>query len=252
MKLANQVAIVTGAGYGIGKQYACALAKEGASVAVADIVFDAAKSSAEVINSSMSADKALALHVDVSDESSTDEMARKVIERFGRVDILVNNAGIYAELDRKPWTEISEREWDRIMQVNVKGCFLCAKAVFPQMKKQGRGKIINISSSTIWSPPLGRLHYVSSKAAVLGFTRALAREVGDYGINVNAITPGLTKSERAVKVSDEYYDQRASMRAIKRVEVPNDLVGTVIFLASSDSDFITGQTINVDGGYAFH
>ncbi len=251
MRLENRVAIVTGSGYGIGKHYAIGLAKEGASVVVADIAFDAAESVAEEIKSN--GGKALALYVDVADEKGVKKMASDAAEAFGRIDILVNNAALFAEIDRKPWTEITVEEWDRVMSVNAKGCFLCARAVFPYMKSQGRGKIINISSSTVWDPPFGLLQYVSSKGAVLGFTRALAREIGEYGICVNAVTPGLTKSERVAKrVPDEYYNERSKLRSIKRIEIPEDLVGTIIFLASSESDFITGQAINVDGGMSFH
>jgi 3-oxoacyl-[acyl-carrier protein] reductase len=251
MRLQNRVAIVTGSGYGIGRHYALALAKEGANVVVADIVFEAAEAVAREIQSN--GGKAIALHVDVGNEESVDRMAKDSVEAFGRIDILVNNAALFADLDTKAWTEISSEEWDRVMLVNAKGPFLCSKAVFQFMKKQGGGKIINVSSSTFWDPPFGRLHYVSSKGAVLGFTRALARELGAFGICVNAITPGLTKSERASKkIPDDYFNQRAEMRSIKKVEKPEDLVGTITFLASADSDFITGQAINVDGGLSFH
>ena len=251
MSLENKVAVVTGSGFGIGKYYASGMAKEGASVAVADIAFDAANSVASDIKSK--GGEALPFFVDVSDESTVKKMTEDVVRAFGRIDILVNNAALFAEIDRKPWTEISVEEWDRVMAVNAKGCFLCARAAFPYMKLQRYGKIINICSSTVFDPPSGRLQYVSSKGAVLGFTRALARELGEYGVCVNAISPGLTKSERAAKrVPEEYYNERANLRSIKRVEVPEDLVGTVFFLASSDSDFITGQTIMVDGGMSFH
>lgn len=252
MRLEGRVAIVTGSAQGIGKAYAERLAKEGARVVVADVAYERAKETAARIRES--GGEAMAIEVDVSEESSTIEMARKTVEKYGRIDILVNNAAMFVALfPKKPFTEITVEEWDRVMAVNVKGLFLCCKAVFPYMKSQGRGKIINISSSTFWHGSPDFLQYVTSKGAVIGFTRQLAREVGDYGINVNCITPGLTASEGAERVySPEYLDAVAQRRCFKRWERPEDLVGTVVFLASDDSDFITGQTINVDGGDCFH
>jgi len=182
-------------------------------------------------------------------------MAQKTIERFGRIDILINNAAIFANLGKKPFFEISEEEWDEVMRINLKGVFLCCKAVYPHMKKQGKGKIINVSSSTFFMGVPYFLHYVSSKGGVIALTRALAREVGDDGICVNAIVPGLTISD-AVRGNpmypEEYLRVAASNRCFKRDELPEDLTGTVVFLASDDSDFITGQTIVVDGGSVFN
>ena len=178
-------------------------------------------------------------------------MAAEAVKTFGRIDILVNNAAIFIKIQRQPFYEITADEWDRVSAVNIKGPFLCAKAVFPQMKEQRTGKIINISSSTVyWGTP-NFLHYVASKAALVGMTRSLAREVGEFGICVNAIAPGLGEHEgqNAPKALTEL---QLKERSIKRIQTPEDLLGTLVFFASSDSDFMTGQTIVVDGGSVFH
>jgi NAD(P)-dependent dehydrogenase (short-subunit alcohol dehydrogenase family) len=251
MKLKGKVAIITGGARGIGKAYSLRLVKEGASVVIADIL-DGTPLQKEIEKMGGSA---LALKIDVSDEKSTMDMAQKTIERFGRIDILINNAAVFVNLGKKPFFEISEEEWDRVMAINLKGTFLCCKAVYPQMKKQGKGKIINISSSTFFGGVPYFLHYVASKGGIIALTRALAREVGDDGICVNVVAPGLTLSE-AVRGNPMYPEEQlkivASGRCFKRDELPDDLTGTIIFLASDDSDFITGQTIVVDGGLVFH
>jgi NAD(P)-dependent dehydrogenase (short-subunit alcohol dehydrogenase family) len=251
MKLRGKVAIITGGARGLGKAYALRLCEEGAAIVIVDVL-DTGPIQQEIERSGSSA---LSLHTDVSDEASTEEMVRKTIERFGRIDILINNAGLFASLGKKPFYEISAEEWDEVLSVNLKGMFLCCKAVYPQMKKQGKGKIINVSSSTFFSGVPYFIHYVASKGGIIAFIRALAREVGDDGICVNAIAPGLTVSE-AVRGSpmypEEYLRVAASGRCIKRDEMPSDLTGTIVFLASDDSDFLTGQTIVVDGGSVFH
>jgi 3-oxoacyl-[acyl-carrier protein] reductase len=243
MRLKDKVAIVTGGGLGLGRAYCQALAAEGARVVVADIANDAAQAVAQEVNG-------LAVHVDVTSAEQTAAMAARAVQAYGAVDVLVNNAGMYSSIAKRPFTQIPLEEWDRCMAVNVKGVFLCCRAVHPQMKQQGRGKIINISSGTVLGGTPMFLHYVSSKAAVIGLTRALAREVGGDGINVNAITPGLTIADENQRrmLSEEYLAPRRQARAFKRDQYPEDLVGTVVFLASSASDFITGQTLNVDGG----
>lgn len=247
MRLAGKVAIVTGgAGY-IGAAYCRRLAEEGAAVVIADIL------DGEPVADKIRAKggKALALKVDVSKEEDTARMATDAVKTFGRIDILVNNAAIFIAIQRHPFYEISAEEWDKVSAVNIKGPFLCAKAVFPRMKEQKSGKIINISSSTAyWGTP-NFLHYVASKAALIGMTRSLAREVGEYGICVNAIAPGLVEHEgqTAPKALTEL---QLKARSIKRLQTPEDLLGTLIFLCSSDSDFMTGQTIVVDGGSVFH
>ena len=251
MRLEGRVAIVTGGAQGLGKAYTKRLFQEGAKVVVADILdSDPVREEIEAKGG-----EALALHTDVSQEESAREMARKTIERFGRIDILINNAAIFASIETKPFFEISAKEWDDVIEVNLKGTFLCCKAVYPQMKKQGNGKIINISSGVFYKGLPLFLHYVTSKGGIIALTRALAREVGDDDICVNAIAPGYTLSD-AMK-EDSIHDERfinavVKSRCFKRHEVPEDITGTVLFLASDESDFITGQTIVVDGGSVFH
>jgi 3-oxoacyl-[acyl-carrier protein] reductase len=246
-RLAGRLAVVTGAGQGLGRAFAARLRAEGARVVIADL--DAAK--AEAVAAELG-DGATAIAVDVSDPDSVAELARKAGE-LGPVDILVNNASIFSTLEMRPFDDIPVDEWDRVMAVNVKGVFLCARAFVPGMRAAGYGKIVNISSATVF---IGRplyLHYVTSKAAVIGLTRALATEVGPDGIRVNAVTPGATQTEVPRKtVTPEQAERIIGAQAIKRREVAEDVVGTVAFLAAPDSDFITGQTVNVDGGAAFH
>jgi len=247
VRLTDRVAIVTGGARHIGAAYCRKLAEEGAAVVIADIL-DGAPVAAAI---RARGGQALALKVDVSDEADTRRMAAEAVKAFGRIDILVNNAAMFINIQRHPFYEISAEEWDRVSAVNIKGPFLCAKAVFPQMKAQQYGKIINISSSTAyWGTP-NFLHYVASKAALIGMTRSLAREVGDDGICVNAIAPGLVEHEGQT-APKELTELQLKARSIKRLQRPDDLLGTLVFLCSSDSDFMTGQTIVVDGGSVFH
>jgi NAD(P)-dependent dehydrogenase (short-subunit alcohol dehydrogenase family) len=251
MRLKDKVAIVTGGGRGLGRAYALRLAREGARVVVADIL-----DGKETVDAILAqGGEAIYVKTDVTSEESTREMAAKAVERFGRIDALVNNAALFADLVTKPFWEIPVSEWDKVMAVNLKGPFLCAKAVYPQMKKQGKGKIVNVASGTFYKGLPHFLHYVVSKGGNVAITRSLAREVGDAGINVNCIAPGYTETE---VLKDHPQDPPEVLnaimrgRCIKRTQMPDDLTGTVVFLCSDDSEFITGQTIVVDGGSAFN
>ncbi|HEY8695818.1 MAG TPA: 3-oxoacyl-ACP reductase family protein [Chloroflexota bacterium] len=246
MKLEGKVAIVTGGARGIGRQYCRGLAAEGARIVVADILEDQGKEAATEVGG-------LAVKVDISNEASVQAMVARALELTDRIDILVNNAAIVDVFPRKPFDTISVEEWDRVMAVNLRGTWLCCKALAPVFRRQGSGAIVNISSGTVLSGSPGIMHYVASKAAVIGITRCLARELGDYGVRVNAVTPGLTSSEVVVEaVGQEEIRQRAASRIFQREEQPQDLVGAVLFLCSDDSAFVTGQIINVDGGANFH
>lgn len=252
-RLKDQVLIVTGGAHGIGLAYCEGLAAEGARVVVADI--DGQGADAVAASLGEAGHDALAVTTDVSQPESSDTMARLTMERFGRIDGIINNAAIYQRpaVTRGPFEEIPVEEWDRLMGVNLRGVFLCCRAVVPHMKAQGSGKIVNISSGTVFNGSTQMLHYVTSKAGVIGLTRSLARELGDYNINVNAIAPGLTVS---MDDDDEdkllRFETRMQARSLKRLEGPQDLVGAVLFLCSTDSDFMTGQTMVVDGGAQMH
>ncbi|TDA63842.1 MAG: 3-oxoacyl-ACP reductase FabG [Clostridia bacterium] len=253
MLLQDKVAIITGAGQGIGRAYALGFAREGAKVAVVDIVGDKAEKVAAEI--AAQGGESLAVRADVSDGESMKEMADAVAVKYGRIDILLNNAGLYYGIGFRPWTEITVADWDRVFAVNIKGMWLCSKAVAPLMMSQRQGKIINISSGTVMMGVPRMLHYVSSKGAVIAFTRALATELGEYNINVNCIAPGLTSSEATLTMPNArpgFVEQIAMQQCLKRPEQPDDLVGTALYLASDLSNFITGQTIVVDGGWARH
>jgi 3-oxoacyl-[acyl-carrier protein] reductase len=249
--LTGRAVIVTGGGKGIGKVYAQEFARAGARVVCADIDGEAAAAVARDIVASNQ--EAIAVTTDVSDAASTQAMAQAARDRFGTIDVLVNNASLMSVLERRSWLEIPVEEWDRVMAVNLRGIFLCCRAVFPAMREQRRGKIVNISSSRVWEGTPNRLHYTTSKAGVIGLTRALAREVGEFGITVNAVTPGLTLSDTQVaSSSNNYLATRHDGRALARAQYPDDLVGAVMFLSSPASDFMTGQTVNVDGGKMMH
>ena len=248
----DRVIIVTGGGKGIGRVYCEKLAEAGARVVVADIDADANEITAAAIEAA--GGRAIPVATDVSDPDATEAMAAAAIAAWGRIDGLINNASLMSVLPRRPWHEIPLDEWDSVMGVNVRGVFLCCRAVFPQMREQSKGKIVNISSSRFWEGTPNRLHYSTSKAGVIGLTRSLSREVGEFNITVNAITPGFTLSDTQVSSSGDYARQNApdELRAIRRHQYPEDLVGAVMFLVSDASDYITGQTINVDGGRSMH
>jgi 3-oxoacyl-[acyl-carrier protein] reductase len=251
LQVAGKVVIVTGGGTGIGKVYSTRLAEAGAKVVIADIAGEEGQKVADAITAA--GGEALNVPTDVSDPDRVQHMADEVVNKFGRIDGLINNASMMSVLERQSWLKIDLDEWDRVMAVNLRGIFLCCRAVYPVMEKQGGGRIINISSSRFWTGAPNRLHYSTSKAGVIGLTRSLATEVGDAGIAVNAITPGFTMSEtQAATSSANYTTGRGNRRIFKRDQVPDDLVGTVIFLLSDASRFITGQTFNVDGGESMH
>jgi 3-oxoacyl-[acyl-carrier protein] reductase len=255
----NKVVIVTGGAHGIGKAYSLGFAKAGARVVIADIdkagANRAAGEIADTIGVGAIHESPLqALHVDVSDETSTKNMAARALERFGRIDVLINNAAVFSvvPMNRGRIESIDPDEWDRLMAVNLRGLFFCCRAVLPSMRQQKSGKIINIASGTVFAGAPGRIHYVTSKAATIGFTRTLAREVGDDNINVNCLAPGNTLSEEnPTEQMVKFRESSVGLRSLKRIQMPQDVVGAMLFLASPLSDFMTGQTVNVDGGISF-
>ncbi|PZC46335.1 MAG: NAD(P)-dependent dehydrogenase, short-chain alcohol dehydrogenase family [Chloroflexi bacterium] len=249
MLLEDKVAIVTGSAQGIGRIYALRLAEEGAKVVVTD-VDDPEPVATEIAENG---GEALAVRSDVSDFDSVKNLVARTIDRFGRVDILVNNAAMFGKIPPRSFMDIPPDEWDRVMEVNVKGLWLCVKAVFPQMKEQMSGSIINIASTMVLKGGSHLLHYVSSKGAVVAFTRALAREVGDYGIRVNTIAPSHTLSEAVVRLGGPDVDKGTiPTRALKRSSYPEDMAGTLVYLSSQQSEFVTGQMLVVDGGSFMH
>ncbi len=254
MRLKDKVAIITGAGQGLGREFASTFSQEGATVVIADINFENAQKVADEINSA--GGKALAFEADVTSAESTRKMAETTVEAFGKIDILVNNAAICYGLQMTPFTDIEEKDWDAIMAVNVKGIWQCSKAVFPQMMKQKKGKIVNLSSATFDLGLPMMLPYIASKGAVVGITRSLAREIGSLGINVNCIHPGFVMTESSKKLAESspagFVEAVDSMQAVKGREQPSDVAGGVVYLASDESDFVTGQSLLIDGGTAMH
>jgi NAD(P)-dependent dehydrogenase (short-subunit alcohol dehydrogenase family) len=244
--LDGKVAIITGGRRGIGRAIADGLAAEGAKIAILDLV------GAE--DAAAAYDGGIGLSGDVSSEADVARMVEDVASHFGRIDILVNNAAIFATLTMTPFTEIAFDEWRRVLDVNVGGVFLMCRAVVPHLRRQGGGKIVNISSGSFFRGVPFMLHYVTSKSALVGLTRALARELGPDNICVNAIAPGYTVTEATLE-QDETHRQVGAVsvnaRALRREQRPEDLVGSAIFLCGPGSDFVTGQTFAVDGGAHF-
>jgi NAD(P)-dependent dehydrogenase (short-subunit alcohol dehydrogenase family) len=245
--LDGRVAIVTGGSQGIGRAIAERLAGDGARIVIADLkgAEDAAADFADGVG----------LTVDVSSEDDVARMAADTLERCGRIDILVNNAGLYAQLAMRPFEQIPANEWRQVMDVNVLSMFLTCRAVVPHMRERGGGRIVNISSGTPFRGVPFVLHYVTSKGAIVAFTRALAKELGDDNVLVNCVAPGFTMSDGVnehPEVIDALRDVSIASRTLKRDMVPQDVVGAVAFLCGPESTFLTGQTMVIDGGQYFH
>ena len=245
---ASRVVLITGAGGGLGRVFAEGFAAQGDRVVVADIDGPGAERTVEVLVGRGA--EALAVTVDVTSAESVRAMVDSLIARFGRLDVVVNNAAIYATLTRTPFTDIDPAEWDRVMGVNAKGTWLVSAAAFPHLTSPG-GRIINIASATVMSGSPLWMHYVASKAAVIGMTRVMAREVGAAGVTVNAIAPGFTLTEASLGLLEDAETYGVDRGAIKRAGQPDDIVGTALFLASDQAGYLTGQTIVVDGGKQF-
>jgi NAD(P)-dependent dehydrogenase (short-subunit alcohol dehydrogenase family) len=249
-RLDGRVAILTGGAKGIGRHYAHALAAEGARLMIADIADG--KAVAAALARDHGANSVASSVTDVSDENAVQALVAETMERFGKIDILVNNAALFAPLKEQKCTEIDAALWDRVMAINLRGPFLMVKHVAPHMSAQHYGKIINIGSGTAYRGIPWMLHYVTSKGGITAMTRALSRELGEHGIRVNTLAPGFTLSETVIAENPGHVEtaraRAVASRALKRDQQPQDLLGALIFLASADSDFMTGQTIAVDGG----
>ncbi len=246
MRFKNKVVIITGGSGKIGKAYALGFAKEGAKVCLPDLV----DASPVVKAIQEQGGTAMTVQCDVSDEASVRAMVDATVKEFGGIDILINNAAYFMTIKKSPFWEMQVEEFDKAMAVNIRGVWLCAKAVFPYMKERPKGKIINIASGVAFNGNPNYIHYVASKGAVISMTRAMARELGDFGICVNTVAPGFTLTEGR-QVDPAYEQKRNEIRGFKRSQVEADVVGTVLFLASSESDFMTGQLLCVDGGTHF-
>jgi NAD(P)-dependent dehydrogenase (short-subunit alcohol dehydrogenase family) len=245
--LKDHVVVITGAGQGIGRVFAHKFAAAGAIPVIAEI--DERKAQAVVAEIEGSGGRAWAVRTDVGDEASTDAMARAVMDKFSRLDALINNAGFFSTLKMRPFDQIPSAEWDEVLRINITGVFNCCRSVVPYMREAERGRIINISSAAVTMGRPNYLHYTTSKAALLGMTRSLARELGKHGITVNAILPGATYTEiERATVTPEQKAAIVSMQCIPRPESPEDLAGPAMFLASDAARFMTGQGLTVDGG----
>lgn len=246
----DRVVLVTGSGQGIGRELARQFAAAGAISVIADLSL--ANSENVVREIADSGGRSLALSVDVANKDSVESMVAEILQQFGRIDVLINNASLFSALVKRPFDEIPQSEWDRVMNVNVNGVFFCAAAAARGMKERGFGRIINISSASVHRGTKNYLHYVTSKSALIGMTNSLARELGPFGVTANCIRPGTVATEvaeRKASLTQEILQRNIDLQCIPRTIVPSDLVGITMFLASPASSFITGQTIACDGGY---
>lgn len=246
LQLTGKTVIITGAAGGLGRAFALGFAKEGANLVIADMNTAGAAETVALVEAAGAS--AIAVSVNVADKASCEQMAQDALDAFGRIDVLINNAAIYATLERSDFWDIDPDEWDKVMAVNVKGPWLASSACYKHMDG---GSIINIASATFFSGSPLWMHYVTSKGALVGMTRVMAREAGAKNVTVNAIAPGFTLTEASLAQIDDAANYGVSSRSIKRASQPEDIVGTALFLASANAGYITGQTIIVDGGKQF-
>ena len=240
----ESTAIVTGGSRGLGRAYCVALADAGFNVVVADLL-DTREAVGDI---EAAGGRAIGIHADISSAADNDALAAAAVDAFGTIDVLINNAAYFSETTRGPFNEVSQQEWDRTFEVNVRGVWLTCCSVYPHMQKQGSGKIINIASNTCFKGTVGFPHYVASKSAIIGLTRCLAQELGPHGITVNTVSPDLIPNP-SLRPTDATSDQFVvAGRAIKRTQMPEDMVGTILYLAGSGSDFVTGQNLLINGG----
>jgi NAD(P)-dependent dehydrogenase (short-subunit alcohol dehydrogenase family) len=246
--LAGQTAVVTGAARGLGYATAARLAVNGASVALLDRDAEGLAAASDAV--AANGPEALSHAVDVTDEDGVRGAVAAILSAVGRIDILVNNAGIYPH---RPFEELAYAEWRRVLAVNLDSVFICTRAVYPAMRERGYGRIINVSSSTFFIGYPGLTAYIASKGGIIGFTRALASEAGQHGVTVNAVTPGLIATEGVLGGEEAgLFDEIVPEQALPRRGEPEDIAECIAYLASPAAGFITGQTINVDGGHRFH
>lgn len=251
MRLQNTTVVMTGGATGLGRTYCERIVAEGGRVVIADIADGAGETLAQQLNERAGAMCALAVRTDVTCEAEVEAMAERALDKFGRIDVLVNNVGSYPHL---AFDDISYETWRKVMMINLDSVFLCTKAVLPEMKHQGKGKIVNVATNLVWIGLPSMVHYIAAKGGVVGFTRALAREMGEHGITVNAIAPGAIIPPIGSLTEDALarVEQIVGAQSLKWCQRPSDVVGALLFLVSADSDFITGQILTVDGGLTNH